>query len=245
MKFFLDTEFIERGPDHPVVLISIAVVREDGVAKYWVSADFDADDASDWVKANVLPHIEVEDRYTNVRIASELRDFIGAVKPEFWGYYADYDWVVTSQLFGTMMDLPDGWPMYCNDLKQWCNQLGNPELPKQNSTEHNALADARWNKIAHEFLSSLEAKCASGQGRGRDGGSSMSDETLFKQKDRIMQGICKFVPAGQPISDTALSQLMPYVGVCKGDKELTDTVLPMARAALAPRKATPVAEEER
>jgi hypothetical protein len=39
----------------------------------------------------------------------------------------------------------------------------------------------------------------------------MSDETLFKQKDRIMQGICKFVPAGQPISDTALSQLMPFL----------------------------------
>lgn len=28
-------------------------------------------------------------------------------------------------------------------------------------------------------------------------------------------------------------KLSAYVGVCKGDKELTDTVLPMARAALA------------
>jgi hypothetical protein len=32
-------------------------------------------------------------------------------------------------------------------------------------------------------------------------------------------------------------KLRAYVGVCKGDKELTDTVLPMAKAALAPRKA--------
>jgi hypothetical protein len=32
-------------------------------------------------------------------------------------------------------------------------------------------------------------------------------------------------------------KLSAYVGVCKGDKELIDTVLPMARAALAPRKA--------
>ena len=152
MKYFIDTEFIERGPDYPVVLISIAIVREDGIARYWVSADFDEDIASDWVKANVLPHIESEDRYTNMRIASELRDFVGNDKPEFWGYYADYDWVVTAQLFGTMMDLPKGWPMYCRDIKQLCDDKGNPELPKQGKGEHNALADARWNMIAYKFL---------------------------------------------------------------------------------------------
>jgi hypothetical protein len=38
--------------------------------------------------------------------------------PEFYAYYADYDWVVFCQLFGTMMDLPKGFPMYCIDLKQ-------------------------------------------------------------------------------------------------------------------------------
>jgi hypothetical protein len=152
MRFFLDCEFIERGPDFPITLISIAVVREDGQAKYWVSADFDPDTASDWVKANVFPHIEGEDKYTNMRIASELRDFIGDSKPEFWGYYADYDWVVTVQLFGTMMDLPKGWPMWCMDLKQWCYMLGDPKLPEQGKGEHNALADALWNKTAYEFL---------------------------------------------------------------------------------------------
>jgi hypothetical protein len=104
------------------------------------------------VKANVFPHIEGEDKYTNMRIASELRDFIGDSKPEFWGYYADYDWVVTVQLFGTMMDLPKGWPMWCMDLKQWCYMLGDPKLPEQGKGEHNALADALWNKTAYEFL---------------------------------------------------------------------------------------------
>ena len=152
MKYFLDTEFIERGPDYPISLISIAVVREDGIAKYWVSADFDPDTASDWVKANVLPHIEGEDQYTSTRIASELRDFVGTDKPEFWGYYADYDWVVTAQLFGTMMDLPEGWPMYCRDIKQLCDDKENPKLPEQGKGEHNALADARWNKEAYQFL---------------------------------------------------------------------------------------------
>ena len=42
--------------------------------------------------------------------------------------------------------------MYCRDLKQLCDSLGNPKLPDQTSTEHNALNDARWNKQAYEFL---------------------------------------------------------------------------------------------
>jgi hypothetical protein len=73
-------------------------------------------------------------------------------KPELWGYYADYDHVVFCQLFGTMMDLPDGFPMFTMDLKQWQVQLGNPELPKQESGEHNALEDAKWNKQVYDFL---------------------------------------------------------------------------------------------
>lgn len=77
-------------------------------------------------------------------------------KPEFWAYYADYDWVTFCQLFGTMMDLPKGFPMYCRDIKQWCDQLGNPRLPEQGKGEHNALADARWNKQAWEFLKQYE-----------------------------------------------------------------------------------------
>lgn len=39
-------------------------------------------------------------------------------KLEFYGYYADYDWVVFCWLFGYMKDLPKGFPMYCRDLKQ-------------------------------------------------------------------------------------------------------------------------------
>ena len=74
---------------------------------------------------------------------------------EFWAYYGDYDWVAFCQLFGTMMDLPKGFPMYCRDIKQWCDMLGNPKLPAQGKGEHNALEDARWNKVAWEFLNKL------------------------------------------------------------------------------------------
>lgn len=41
-----------------------------------------------------------------------------ATHKEFYAYYADYDWVVFCWLFGRMIDLPKGFPMYCRDLKQ-------------------------------------------------------------------------------------------------------------------------------
>jgi hypothetical protein len=69
-----------------------------------------------------------------------------------WAYYGDYDWVVLCQLFGTMMDLPEGWPMFAMDVKQLCVSLGDPRLPEQTSAEHHALSDARWTREAWDFL---------------------------------------------------------------------------------------------
>lgn len=155
MKYFLDTEFSERGPRHPVELISIGIVSHDGREFYRVSNGFDWNRVNPWVRENVLPHLGTDEQHPDFalsEIAASVREFIGDDKPEFWGYYADYDWVVFCQMFGTMVDLPKGWPMYGRDIKQWCDQLGRPPLPKQDSTEHNALNDARWNKAAWEFL---------------------------------------------------------------------------------------------
>jgi hypothetical protein len=152
MKYFLDTEFIERGLEHPIELISIGIACEDGrefyaVSDWWVYAH-----ANDWVQRNVIVRLGNYPQSGRQAIVDDIRKFVGIGKPEFWGYYAAYDWVVFAQLFGTMMDLPKGWPMYCHDIKQLCDSLGNPKLPAQSSTEHNALNDARWNKQAYEFL---------------------------------------------------------------------------------------------
>ena len=152
MKYFLDTEFIETGRRNPITLISIGIVAADGREFYAVSSEFNPDDANDWVKANVLPQIRMDCRTSVAAIQKYLLEFIGNDKPEFWGYYADYDWVVLCQIFGAMINLPEHWPMYCNDIKQFAMNVGNPKLPKQESVEHNALADARWNKVAYEFL---------------------------------------------------------------------------------------------
>lgn len=174
MKYFLDTEFIEDGKT--IDLISIGIVAEDGRELYIENADADTSKANEWVKENVLPHLVhqksqegkiewnmwvrdggIGGLFHHKDIAREIRLFVGEdQKPEFWGYYADYDWVVFCQLFGTMMDLPKGFPRFCLDIKQLAFMLGNPKLPEQSSTEHHALEDARWNKKAFEFLLEYE-----------------------------------------------------------------------------------------
>ena len=61
--------------------------------------------------------------------------------PKFYGYYSDYDWVVFCWLFGKMIDLPKGFPMYCIDLKQtldekaWSTYCNNGTLNSETSLE--------------------------------------------------------------------------------------------------------------
>jgi hypothetical protein len=46
--------------------------------------------------------------------------------------------------------------MWTNDLKQEAERLGNPAVPEQGAGEHNALADARHNRVIAEFLGQLQ-----------------------------------------------------------------------------------------
>lgn len=152
MRFWFDTEFIEDGKT--IELISIGVVSDDyrWGGYYAEVAECDHSRASPWVRDNVLSHLQggsaVKPRHV---IANDLIEVFGA-NPEVWAYYGSYDWVVLCQLYGTMMQLPKGWPMYVKDVKQLCDMLGNPALPKQGKGEHHALADAKWTKDAWHFL---------------------------------------------------------------------------------------------
>jgi hypothetical protein len=190
MRYWFDTEFIENG--RTIDLISHELFRSDGREYYAVSTQFNQGElfANPWLMANVfpsLPFVKYKDccddpthnyiANTNdsawkdrEEIAQDIIEFCGAErygKPEFWAYYADYDWVALCQLFGRMIDLPKGWPMYCRDIKQWADEievvkreLGEEptyklRLPEQGGGEHNALADARWNRTAWDYLHSL------------------------------------------------------------------------------------------
>lgn len=158
MRYYLDTEFIEDGMT--IELISIGVVADDGREFYAESADVDLTRASDWVKANVVPHLtgvdddDASQVLPRSEIAEHLRAFIGDDRPEFWSWCSAYDWVVLCQLYGTMMDKPDGWPSYCCDIQQELDRLGlsDDDLPPASDAEHNALADARRHRDIVAFL---------------------------------------------------------------------------------------------
>jgi hypothetical protein len=179
MKFFLDTEFLEDG--HTIDLISIGIKAEDGREYYAINeeAGWHHIINNDWLRENVLPSLPIEvttcrkrqssfhhyrlldssNWRTHKEIAEDVKLFVGA-NPEFWGYYADYDWVAFCQLFGRMIDLPEGFPMYCRDLKQWLDKLYPvKELPlrlPEQEDEHHALADAKWNMQVYNLLYALD-----------------------------------------------------------------------------------------
>lgn len=194
---------------HFIDLISIGIVREDGKEYYAISDEFHTKDADQWVKDNIIeklpkkrvnfsdqggdtPRIKSESFLykSNANIADEVRLFFGCYEDSlFWrappeievyGYYADYDWVLFCSLFGRMIDLPKGFPMYCRDLKQIMDEKvasftnsdffthfhqkepltfseklslykAGPTFPKQRS-EHDALEDAKWNRDVYNYL---------------------------------------------------------------------------------------------
>lgn len=159
MKYFYDCEFVDDGST--IDLISIGIVCEDGREYYAQSAEFlEHGKPTPWIRKNVIPHLD--NRWTEcATIRDEVLSFMDPAqygKPELWGYYSAYDHVAFCHLFGTMIDLPKGFPMYTRDIKQLCDSLGDPRLPEQGKGEHNALADARWNKNAWEFLMACQAE---------------------------------------------------------------------------------------
>jgi hypothetical protein len=179
LKYFYDCEFLEDG--RTVDLISIGIVAEDGREFYAVNAEapWKRIRKHDWLMANVVPHLPPAARgwafagritvplnfaghhlaMKKVRIAEKVQAFVGEggadrADHELWAYYGAYDHVVLCQLWGTMMDLPGCVPMWTHDLMQISEGIDlAQEVPQQD--EHHALADARWNRDAYNYLESL------------------------------------------------------------------------------------------
>jgi hypothetical protein len=142
VRIFFDTEFLSRKND--IEFISIGMVREDGEELHLVSSECDPNTHGWWLKKNVWRKIKDEPRMPTRRIAQMVHLFCGE-KPHFWAYYADYDWVCLCNLFGGMLSLPEGWPMFCFDFQQLVAHY--PAFVKtvqDSKTEHHALHDARW-----------------------------------------------------------------------------------------------------
>ena len=178
MKIYYDTEFLEDG--RSIDLISIGLVAEDGREYYAVQRrswrQWRKVYRHDWLRENVMPslprihgdrRLQVSTRTNPMaidfharemkpreQIRDEVRDFILAAGPdvELWADYAAYDHVVLCQLFGRMINLPDGVPMWTHDFQQAWEAAGRPDVPEQADGLHNALADARYLKVKHQCL---------------------------------------------------------------------------------------------
>lgn len=162
-RYFYDCEFIENGST--IDLVSIGIVADDGREYYAVSSEFDVAKLlrNEWLAENVWPYLPRDaygfrvDVFSPVvkprrKIADEVRAFLlaGEGKPELWAWYGAYDHVALAQLYGMMIELPAGIPMWTNDLRQDVHRLGcMDKLPEQESGKHNALDDARHLKVMH------------------------------------------------------------------------------------------------
>ena len=173
-RWYLDTEFLEDGIT--IDLISIALVHEDGETHYYAGnsgCSINRIHNDDWLMNHVMPHLPPFEFPGGPKsfwkpkslIRSQLIELFGIVRganpdgqPEIWADFASYDWVAFCQIFGRMIDLPSGLPMFCMDLMQDLRQQGikRSELPRQEpATEHHALQDARWLRKAHRFAQGL------------------------------------------------------------------------------------------
>jgi hypothetical protein len=157
VRYFMDLEFHEDG--RTIELISIAIVSESGRCIYLENSEFDwtTVPSGHWLWVNVRPYLREEARImaTRAEIAKRIIDFMMSptrnIEPEIWGYFSSYDWVCMCQLFGRMLDLPEGMPKFIMDLKQELVMRGLSKEWKEKTVpepvnEHNALADAEWNR---------------------------------------------------------------------------------------------------
>lgn len=89
------------------------------------------------------------------------RDEFGEV--ELWADFGAYDHVVLAQLYGPMILLPAEIPMFTHDLQQeqrrlqWVPRVHGRAMsvPAQTNDVHNALADARHNRVVGRYLQHL------------------------------------------------------------------------------------------
>jgi hypothetical protein len=157
-KWYLDCEFNENGKT--IELISIALVADDGREYYATSSEFDGTACGPWLREHVIQHLPDKREWkSRATIRDEVKKLLldnvpEGEKPEIWAYFASYDWVVLCQLFGRMIDLPEGMPFFCRDLKQLMDQIeiSKRDLPEQSGAAHDALEDARWVRAAHQHI---------------------------------------------------------------------------------------------
>ena len=191
-RVFYDTEFREDGRTIDLLSIGLVRENGESYYAVVSDADWDAVRKDRWLLDNVWPGMptrglttklvtvgrNVERRVDHAGaldtasslvkpkwvIANEVRDFLTETPNlELWAWYAAYDHVALAQLWGRMIRIPKGIPMWTNDLRQEAERLGNPPLPQQEEGVHNTLADARHNLVRAQALGLVDSRISPAQ----------------------------------------------------------------------------------
>ena len=155
MLIFFDTEFSELGLDPR--LISIGLVSEDGARCFYaeLSDTYQADNCSDFVHDEVLPHLQggahlMTMSELSLRLGNWIESFECPVR--LITDSADWDWPYIQDIFS----LPGTWPVNLSSRPELLREIDGyddlvdavfeshrPELRR-----HHSLDDARANWIA-------------------------------------------------------------------------------------------------
>jgi hypothetical protein len=119
------------------------------------------EDGSIWLDGDGTPMLDTKNASvkSRIQIRADLEKFLElhdvSRKRRLWAWYADYDHVVLSQIWGTMAQLPRGMPMFTHDLKQVVDLAGNPAMPDQLQGHHHALDDAAHLQVMWEYCAKM------------------------------------------------------------------------------------------
>lgn len=163
MKYFLDTEFVISRDGKGFQLLSIAILREDGVNLYLINADYpNMIGIDEFVDECVIPNLDVteEKLKTTDEMANLIIDFFGDDDDVvIYGDYYAHDYVLFAGLFGNFDRYPNNLPMYFRDINFLRILLGVPEQTYSGlENRHNALNDVSIMKMRYDIFKK-EAGC--------------------------------------------------------------------------------------
>ncbi len=175
-------ELLERGGELPIIPLSLGMVREDGERLYLINGELPLSQLArhPWIQHNVVPYLPITMSFSATMDSAssiiewdanhpdyaarvnldEMRnrviEFTHVDKPQLWSYYASYAHVALGQLFGTRDEWPAHLPQHVNELVQYWDSVGRPQLPRQPLSIHHALHDAQWNMEVYWAISEAE-----------------------------------------------------------------------------------------
>lgn len=172
MKIFFDSKF--TGLHQKTTLISIGFITELDITFYAEFVDYDKNQINEWLSANVLGNLLLEERSVPPNIMSDggatmcsdsrkiaywLREWLQSFNSpiEIWSDCLAYNWVLFCELFGGEVNIPGCVHYIPFDICTLMQIKGvDPNINREefvglkSETKHNALWDAKVIKSCYE-----------------------------------------------------------------------------------------------